>query len=171
MPKSGPLRPANPRGILPVLYHGNVRFIVIGGAAGLAYGQARLTLDVDVVYARDAENIERLVNAIQPYQPYLRDAPPGLPFQFDVGTVQMGMNWTLTTTLGNLDLLGEVTGGGSYDAILPHTVVLDAYGLPIRYVTLEFLIHLKRAAGRPKDIEAIAELEVLLEERDKPNNE
>lgn len=167
MATSGPLKPANLRDILPLLYHGNVRFIVIGGSAGLAHGLARITLDVDVVYSRDPKNIERLVESIRPYQPYPRDAPPGLPFRFDVGTIQLGMNFSLTTTLGNLDLLGEVTGGGSYEDLVPHTEVLNSYGLPIRYVTLAHLIHLKRAAGRPKDFEVLAELEALQEERDR----
>src|ERR1700730_17887021 len=92
--------------ILPLLVQQQVRFIVIGGGAAIAHGAARTTYDVDVVYARDAENSHHLAAALQPHQPYLRGAPPGLPFHWDEPTIQAGLNFTLVTTLGNLDLLG-----------------------------------------------------------------
>ena len=165
MAKSSPLSPANLKQIIPLLHNGGIEFIVIGGGAALAHGLARATFDVDVVYSRDSANVRRLVELLKPYQPYPRDAPPGLPFRFDEGTVRLGMNFTLSTTLGYLDLLGEVTGGGCYEDLLPQTEILDSYGLPIRYVTLECLIDLKRSAGRPKDFEVLAELETLRDER------
>jgi predicted nucleotidyltransferase len=155
----------NFREILPLLVQGNVRFIVIGGGAATAHGSARITYDVDVVYARDPENLRSLVAALQPYQPYLRGAPPGLPFRWDERTLLAGLNFTLTTTVGDLDLLGEVAGGGSYEKLLPDSKEMDTFGVRCRFVTLEKLIQLKRAAGRPKDLEAIAELQALLEER------
>ena len=126
-----------------------------GGALGLS----------DVVYARDPENIRNLSAALQNHQPHLRGAPPGLPFRWDEQTIQAGLNFTLTTALGDLDLLGEVAGGGSYEALLPFSEELAVFNVSCRFVTLERLIQLKRAAGRPKDIEAIAELQILLEER------
>ncbi len=153
--------------ILSLLHSSRCNFILIGGVAGMAHGSARATLDVDVVYSRDSEMIRRLTDCLKPYRPTLRGAPAGLPFKFDEPTVESGLNFTLTTTLGDLDLLGEVSGGGEYEDLLPFTEVLHVFGLPIRCVTLERLIQLKRAAGRPKDLEAIAELTALLEERRK----
>jgi predicted nucleotidyltransferase len=76
-----------------------------------------------------------------------------------------GLNFTLTTDLGDFDFLGEVVGGGTYADLLPHTLEIEAFGLRCRFVTLEKLIVLKRAAGRPKDLEAIAELEILSAKR------
>ena len=61
-------------------------------------------------------------------------------------------------------MLGEVTGGGGYDDLLAHTQIVEVFNRPVRCVTLERLIQLKRAAGRPKDLEAIAELVALLED-------
>jgi hypothetical protein len=151
--------------ILPLLTRNQVRFVVIGGGAAIAHGLARATYDVDVVYARDTENIRRLVAALQPHEPYLRGAPPGLPFRWDERTVQAGLNFTLITTLGNLDVLGEVAGGGTYEQLLPNSQEMEVFGVRCRFVTLEKLIQLKRAAGRPKDLETIAELQALLEER------
>jgi predicted nucleotidyltransferase len=146
--------------------HG-VRFIVIGGWAAIIHGSAHNTNDVDVVYARDPENLRRLVEALTPWKPYLRGAPPGLPFRFDEATLRAGLNFTLTTEYGDVDLLGEVSGGGTYEQLLPFTEESVAFGTTCRYVTLEKLIQLKRAAGRPKDLNILAELQALLEERRK----
>ena len=142
-----------------------MEFIVIGGFAATAHGSAHVTVDLDVVYSRTAENVARLAAALEPLEPYLRGAPPGLPFHFDSNTIKRGLNFTLTTTAGDLDLLGEATGGGTYAALLPHSEVREIFELECRFVNLETLIHLKRAAGRPKDIERIAELEALRQER------
>ena len=81
--------------------------------------------------------------------------------------VTRGLNFTLVTALGDLDVIGEATGGGTYDALLPHSEARPLFGRDVRFVELETLIRLKRAAGRPKDLERIAELEAILEERRK----
>ena len=81
------------------------------------------------------------------------------------------INFTLTTSLGDLDLLGEVAGGGDYGQLLPFSQDVQSQGVTCRCVTLERLIQLKRAAGRPKDLEVIAELQALLEERRKMESE
>jgi predicted nucleotidyltransferase len=153
--------------VLEILSRGEIRFIVIGGLAAIAHGNARSTYDVDVVYSRARENIQRLVQIIGPYQPYLRGAPPGLPFKWDEKTIRMGLNFPLTTTLGDIDLLGEVTGAGTYEQLLPHSTELVLFGVKCRCATLERLIQMKRAAGRPKVMLVIAELVALLEERRK----
>ena len=159
------VRPVDFRGLIETLARAHVEFIVIGGVAAAAHGSARATFDLDVVYSRSPQNRQRLVDALASLQPYLRGAPPGLPFVFDRPTVDRGLNFTLDTTLGALDLLGEVVGGGTYEELLPRTELLTLFGLPCRAVTLDGLIALKRAAGRPKDNEVLAELEALKERR------
>ncbi len=101
------------------------------------------------------------MQALAPYAPTLRGAPAGLPFKFDEPTVRAGLNFTLDTTLGPLDLLGEAAGGGTWDVLKGQALMLSIAGSPCRVVTLDALIRLKRAAGRPKDLEAIAELESI----------
>ena len=155
--------------VVRLLNEYNVEFIVIGGWAAALHGSARSTSDVDVVYSRTPENIQRLAAALQSHQPYLRGAPPGLPFRWDERTIQSGLNFTLTTDLGHLDFLGEVAGGGTYLQLLPSTLEVTVAGLTCRCVTLDRLIQLKRAAGRPKDLEAIAELQAILEQRKSDN--
>jgi hypothetical protein len=87
-----------------------------------------------------------------------------LPFRWDAPTITRGLNFTLTTDVGDVDLRGEVTGGGGYDSLLPATVSIRVFGVDCRCLTLDKLIEVKRAAGRPKDFEAIAELEVIREQ-------
>lgn len=152
---------------LHILQGGSVDFIIVGGVAAILHGLAYTTYDLDVVYSRERENIRRLVQALAPCRPYLRGAPPGLPFRFDEATVRNGLNFTLTTVVADLDLLGEVTGAGGYRDLLPHSQVVQAFGVSCRRASLERLIQMKRAAGRPKDFEVLAQLQALLEERQK----
>ncbi len=150
--------------LLRLLAGQGVEFIVVGGAAATAHGSARLTKDLDIVYRRTPENIRRLAECLAPHAPYLRGAPPGLPFELNPPTIQKGLNFTLVTRLGALDLLGEITGGGSYEDLLPHSIQLTLYGASCHCLGLKRLIEVKRAAGRPRDLEAVAELEALVEE-------
>ena len=76
----------------------------------------------------------------------------------------MGLNFTLITTIGALDLLGEIVGGGGYEDLLPETIRVEIAGVECLCLNLERLIKVKRAAGRPKDLEVIAELEQIIEE-------
>jgi hypothetical protein len=153
--------------LLRVLSTAGVDYIVVGGVAGNMHGALRTTLDLDVVYSRARENVVRLVAALAPYRPYLRGAPQGLPFVFDAATVERGLNFTLVTTLGDLDLLGEIAGGGSFEQLEPDADAIEIDDVVCLVVSLPRLIALKRAAGRGKDREALAELEALLEERDR----
>ncbi|MBA3395492.1 MAG: nucleotidyltransferase [Deltaproteobacteria bacterium] len=150
-----------------MLVSSGVEFIIIGGVAATAHGSAHVTVDLDIVYRRTPENMARLAAALAPHQPYLRGAPPGLPFRFDIDTIKRGLNFTLVTDLGDLDVLGNTTGGGTYDALVTRSESRQLFGLEVRFVDLETLIYLKRAAGRPKDLERIAELEAIVEERRK----
>ena len=163
------------RELIRTLSQAQVEFIVVGGVAAAGHGSARLTRDLDIVYRRTTTNIERLVSAVTPLNPYLRGAPPGLPFSWSEETIRKGLNFTLITSLGALDLLGEITGGGRYEDILPHSIKLELHGTECLCLGLEYLIKVKRAAGRPKDFEAIAELEAIREEQQnsgqfKPND-
>ncbi len=154
-------------GLLRALCHAGVEFILVGGVAAKAHGSARLTVDLDVVYSRSDDNLRRLISALAPLEPYLRGAPAGLPFRLDFETMHRGLNFTLRTRRGDLDLLGELVGGGGYEALLPHSREIEILGLRCRCLELDKLIEVKRAAGRPRDYEAVAELEAIREERRK----
>jgi len=93
--------------------------------------------------------------------PYLRGAPAGLPFVWDRLTLTRGLNFTLTTSLGDIDLLGEIPGGGGYRDLKSGAIELNIFETRCLCLSLTQLIRAKRAAGRPKDLEALAELEAI----------
>jgi len=125
-------------------------------------GSAHLTKDIDFCYARTAKNMERLAKALEPFHPVLRGAPPGLLFRFDAKTIANGLNFTLSTDLGDLDFLGEVSGLGLFQDVLGTSDVKDIGGVDCRVPSLE-LIKSKTAAGRPRDLYVLPELRGLNE--------
>ena len=153
------------RRLIGALCASEVRFVIVGGVAATLHGSARLTQDVDIVYSRDADNLRRISRALEPLQPYLRGAPPGLPFRLDEHTLASGLNFTLATSAGDIDLLGEIAGAGSYDALSHHTVEVELFDFRCLCLDLPTLIEAKIASGRPKDLEAVAELRALAEEK------
>lgn len=158
------------RRLLEALAEHQVAHVVIGGVAVTLQGSGYVTEDLDISYERTRENVERLGAALRPYHPRLRVARESgaLPFLFDVKTVLKGCNFTLTTDLGDIDLLGSVSGLGNYEDVLEHAeplFVIDSV-VPTQVLSLRGLILAKRAANRPKDQLVLPELEALLEVRD-----
>ncbi len=84
------------------------------------------------MYQRSRDNIDRLVAALNDLSPYLRGAPAGLPFLWDAETVARGLNFTLTTALGSLDLFGEITGGGRYEDLVGDSIEITLVGRKLR---------------------------------------
>lgn len=151
----------NAPAIVRQLVQHKVEFVVIGGLAMVSHGSPYPTDDFDACYLRTPENIAALAAAFAAHQPYLRGAPPGLPFRWDAPTIQAGLNFTLTTDLGPVDFLGEVSGVGRYEQALANSVELDVCGFPIRVLTIDALIDAKKAAGRGKDRDHVRVLEEL----------
>jgi hypothetical protein len=148
---------------LRLLIQHQVEFVIVGGVAISAHGSSYLTYDLDVAYARTRDNIKRLSAALAPYHPHPRDFPAALPFVWDEQTIKQGANFTLTTDLGNIDLLGEVAGIGGYEEARSQSVVMNLFDLRCQVLSLDALIIAKRAAGRTKDLLVLPELEALRE--------
>ena len=117
---------------LQVLREAGVEFVVIGAVAAAARGSSYSTQDLDICYERSPKNLARLAAALQPHHPRLRGVPGEPPFVLDAKTLAAGMNFTLTTDIGELDLLGEIVGGGSYGDLPPHTVTIQIFGVDCR---------------------------------------
>jgi hypothetical protein len=149
--------------ILKVLFEAKVRFVIIGGAAAAAHGSAFPTFDLDICYDRSRDNLKRLASALVPFQPQLRGIANHLPFQFDAITIANGMNFTLSTDLGDIDLLGEVLGIGGYKEVRTLSVKLVLFGQECAVLSLDGLIQSKRATGRTKDLLTLPEIEALRE--------
>jgi hypothetical protein len=151
---------------LQVLCDAGVEFVVIGGLCGVLHGASRITYDLDICYARSPLNISRLAHALAPFHPRLRDLPDNLPFIWDERTLKNGNLFTLNTDLGPIDLAAEVAGVGTYERAKECATSVEAFERKIAILDLRSLIQAKRAAGRQKDIEALVELESLLEAED-----
>lgn len=154
--------------LLSVLTKNEVDFILVGGLAAIVHGSARVTYDIDIVYKRDQPNHAKLVRALAPFAPYPRGAPPGLPFSWSPETIGMGLNFTLHTSMGDIDLLGEIPGNGTFTTLATHALTVSIDGTSVKVVDLPTLIRLKRASGRPKDFEQLAELEGIRDGRLEP---
>lgn len=144
--------------LLDELTAAGVAFVVIGGVAMVLRGSSRMTQDIDLCYARDRENLRRLACALEPFHPRLRGAPVELPFLWDAATLASGLNFTLTTDLGDVDVFGEVPGLGSFSAVAGRSSTVDVGGRMVRVLDLDGLESAKRAAGRAKDLLDLAEL-------------
>lgn len=149
---------SDPLALIRALHERHVEFIVIGGVAARAHGSPSVTVDLDICYQRTRPNLEALAQVLRDLHSQLRGAAPGLPFQLDWRTLEMGDHFTLTTDVGDLDCLATPAGTEGYVDLVRHAVELDIAGLAIRFADLDDLIRMKRAAGRPKDR---IELEVL----------
>jgi hypothetical protein len=162
----------DPRKLLETLVQHDVDFVLIGGMAGVARGSAYLTLDVDVAYERSRANLGRLANALQELEATLRGGPPDLPFVIDSKTLENGAHFTFDTRYGPLDTLSDPAGAPSY-AILRDGAgdPLDVEGVRIRVASLDHLIAMKEAAGRPKDLLMASEYRVISDELRRPKDD
>ena len=150
--------------IFAALRKHEVDFVLIGGLAGMAHGSSFPSYDVDVAYDRDRENLERLVNALRELKATLRGAPPGLPFQLEVKTLENGANFTFTTPFGSLDILADAAGSPRYKSLRDLAIEVEIEGEAVRVASLDHLIAMKEAAGRTKDKLMAAEYRVLSDE-------
>jgi hypothetical protein len=150
--------------LTPLIRHG-VDFVIVGGMAGLSHGSSYPSYDLDIVYARDRENIGRLVKALQEIGVRPRGAPADLPFLLDAKTIENGSNFTFITSHGDFDILGHADGMPGYDELRAEASVRDILGLEVRVASIEHLIAMKRAANRPKDRVAVEEYIVIADEQ------
>ena len=157
----------DPLQALRVLTDHEVRFVLIGGFAAALRGSPVITGDIDICYARDDGNLERLADALLSLDARLRGAPNGVAFVLDARALRAGDHFTFATSVGALDCLGTPSGTSGFadlDAAATDETVED---LAIRVASIEDLIRMKRAAGRPKDLIAVEWLTAVRDEADR----
>ena len=143
------------------LARAGVRCVVIGGVAGTAHGSRRVTDDLDICYDPAPDNRARLAELLAAWHAYPRGVEPGLPFVMDALTLERAPILTLTTDEGDLDCFDQVQGVGTYAAVAAASEPVTVGEVGFRVLALPALVKAKRAAGRPKDREALLELEAL----------
>jgi len=154
-------------GLLATLARHGVEYVVIGGIAGVAHGSPTVTADLDICYRRTRSNMAALAAALRDLHAELAGAEPGLPFVLDTRTIEMGDRFTFETEAGGFDCLGTPDGTGGYDDLVRDAVEVEAFGVRFKVVSLDDLIRMKRAAGRPKDRIELEVLGALREEIDR----
>jgi hypothetical protein len=153
----------DPLRLLDTLTRHRVRFVVIGGIAGRLWGSTTVTNDLDVCYARDRTNLQALAAALEELNAKLRGTDRDLPFRADAATLKNGDAFTFTTVAGNLDILGTPAGSRGYESLARNAETMEIGDLEVTVVSIDDLLLMKRAAGRPKDL---IEVEVLSAVRD-----
>jgi hypothetical protein len=153
------------------LLRGGVDFVVVGGLAGMAHGSRYPTDDTDVAYERGAQNLERLAGSLTELHATLRGASPDVPFVLDAVSLANGANFTFDTEFGPFDLLGDAAGAPRYDELRRDGVDASLFGVRVRVASLDHLIAMKEAAGRPKDLLMASEYRVISDELRRPADE
>jgi hypothetical protein len=150
-----------PGALLARLVEGGVDFVVVGGLAAVLHGSAAITRDLDITYAPDAENLERLGQVLVALGARLRGVTDDVPFVPDGRTLRHTRVLTLATPDGSLDLLAQPDGSPAYTVLRERARRDRLDGIDVFVASLEDLIAMKKAAGRPKDLVAVEELEAI----------
>jgi hypothetical protein len=153
-----------PERVIHVLGRHRVRYVLIGGLAAVTHGAPLITQDVDACYARDDLNLRRIAKALVEIRAELRGADPGLPVRLDAKALRAGDSFTFTTDIGWLDLLGTPPGTTGYEDLARTADAFELFGYRVLVASVDDLIRMKRAAGRPKDLLALEELGALRDE-------
>jgi hypothetical protein len=154
----------DPTPLLELLLRHEVDFVVVGGLAAAAHGSGRATFDLDIAYARENTNLERLTDALREAGAKLRGAPPDVPFLLDAETLARGANFTFGTRFGSLDILGDPPGAPTYRELQDAATPVQIRGVTIFVASLDHMIAMKEAAGRPHDKAVAAELRAISDE-------
>ena len=152
------MRPLDVMRLFATLQEHGVGYLVIGGIATQVHGHRRTTKDLDVMPDPAPGNHERLAAALAALDAQLRESPdlpaPRDPEQLRAAAIVP----PLITRHGELHVLNEPSGAGAYGEMRARALVLDLDGIEVPIVGLDDLIRMKRATGRPADLDDIAVL-------------
>jgi hypothetical protein len=135
--------------------------VLIGGLALQLLGGDYMTIDVDFAFRRSRENAKKISSVLRPFNPRPVDWPEGVPFVWDEQTVFSSTSMTLDTDIGRIDLLAEPSGAPGYDDLLRRALTLQIKDFTVKIASIEDLISMKLAAGRPKDLAHVEQLQCL----------
>ena len=138
-----------------------VDFVVIGGIAAVLHGSAQMTFDLDICYATDGGNLAALADVLTALGAKLRGVDDAAAFVADARALRRVEILTLSTELGELDLIARPAGGAGYETLRRRADRFDLNGSSVLVASVEDLISMKSATGRLKDLAAVEELEAI----------
>jgi len=151
--------------LLRRLTEAGVDFVIVGGVAVVLQASPRFTRDLDICYATAQENLERLAGVLIGLGAMLRGVDEDLPFVPDATTLKRTQILTLSTAEGDIDLLVNPDGSPNYATLRRRADRMDLDGLTVAVASVEDLIAMKRAAGRPQDLVDLEALELARRRR------
>ena len=144
----------------------DVPFVLIGGMAAIAYGSHLTTRDIDIFVPLSPDLIQKLMDCLADIKPMWRfRTDKDFPFD-DLEKFRNAKNVYLRTTIGVVDILGELPGVGTFEEINAKAVPITLFGVSLRVIDLDQLITAKTLAGRDKDREGVAILKAIKKRRD-----
>lgn len=138
-----------------------VDYVVIGGVAVILHGSARLTRDLDIIIAPDEGNLERLGRVLVESGAQLREIEEKVPFVPDAATLRNVQLLALTTDAGWIDVHRTADGAPPYDRLRDAAERMDVGGFTVLVASIDDMLAMKNAAGRPEDLVDIAALEAI----------
>ena len=143
--------------IFAVLAAHRVDYVVVGGVAVQVHGHVRMTNDLDIIPAPNRTNLKRLADALRELDAHVLN-PGSEDLEIDASMLPRGRLWQLSTELGDIDLLHDAPGAAPFEELRSRSllVALGEHEIPV--AGRDDLIRMKRAAGRPIDLEDIAAL-------------
>jgi len=151
--------------ILKVLTRHRVDFIVVGGVSAVLHGAPVTTFDLDVVHARNPENIARLSTALEELEAVYR-VQPERQLRPDESHLASPGHQLLLTKFGPLDVLGMIGKSRTWEDLRGHARNMEIEpGMMLRVLDLETLIAVKEELGFPKDVAVLPVLRQALKER------
>ncbi len=157
-----------PGEILRRLVAADVHFVLIGGLASQAHGSPSATFDLDIVPSWNRDNLGRLARVLTDVAAARAgDSAEVGAVPFDVRTLHAGATFNLNTRFGRLDLLASPDPGFDFERLRRSSEQREVLGTRFEIASLDDLIAMKRAAGRPKDRVEVEILGALREEIDR----
>jgi hypothetical protein len=152
-----------PAALVRALVDGGVDFVIVGGVAVVLQAMPRFTKDLDICYSTAEDNLDALGGVLVGLAARLRGIADAVPFVPDSRTLRQTQILCLTTPVGDIDLLVDPDGAPGYETLRERASVMELSGRTVRVASIEDMLAMKRAAGRPQDLTDIESLEVARE--------
>jgi hypothetical protein len=135
----------------------------VGGVAAIAHGSSFLTRDFDALVPINEPNCERILAALERYDPHFYQAHGKPPVSRSARELAQFKNLYWETKLGVVDLLGTLPPIGDYAVVANRAIHKQVHGLDCLIISLDDLIEVKAFVGRPKDKMVEIELRAIRE--------